>query len=74
MLLIQRHKKLSKCHEAILFCLVVRVSKCNYAVMPTLLRIKCLIIMKSSPDMSPESKGEMNHDATGEGGENVNRK
>lgn len=27
--------------------------------------------MKRSPDMSPESKGEMNHDATGEGGQNV---
>lgn len=32
----------------------------------TLLRMKCLISMKRSPDMSPDSKGEMNHEATGE--------
>lgn len=34
---------------------------------PTLFRMKCLISMKRHPDMSPESKGEMNHDATGGG-------
>lgn len=34
---------------------------------PTLFRMKCLISMKRHPDMRPESKGEMNHDATGGG-------
>ena len=43
-------------------------------VEPTLLRMKCLMSMKRSPDMSPESKGEMNHEDTGEGRGNVIRK
>lgn len=33
----------------------------------TLLRMKCLISIKRRPDMSPDSKGEMNQEATGEG-------
>lgn len=32
----------------------------------TLLRMKCLISIKRRPDMSPDSKGEMNQEATGE--------
>lgn len=32
----------------------------------TLLRMKCLISIKRTPDMIPDSKGEMNQEATGE--------
>lgn len=33
--------------------------------LPTLLRMKYLMSRKRRPDMSPESNGEMNHEATG---------